>query len=71
MQPGAVDASAALAEAAAAMEGYSGRMLRKLPFLAHAKASGLQRGGVPSCQAFAVLLKAAAEAESADRALMK
>ena len=68
-------ASAALLAAATACEGFSGRMLRKLPFLAHASCAALRShgggGGVPSCEAFAALLEAAARREAQDRGRMQ
>jgi hypothetical protein len=67
---GNLDASAALAGAAEAANGFSGRMLRKLPFLAHAKASALHRGTPPSCLEFARLIRNAADNEARDRQLM-
>ncbi|EIE24011.1 AAA-domain-containing protein [Coccomyxa subellipsoidea C-169] len=65
------DASTALLEAAAACAGFSGRMLRKLPFLAHARGCSLSRGRTLSCQAFACQLRQASELEAHDRGLMK
>jgi hypothetical protein len=51
--------------AAAAAEGFSGRALRKLPFLAHASGPGLP--APCGCAEFLSALSAAAEAERADR----
>lgn len=65
------DASEALAGAAAACAGFSGRMLRKLPFLAHARGAMLRKGRPPSCLAFAYQLREASEHEAHDRGLMK
>lgn len=49
----------------AACEGFSGRSLRKLPFLAHATAEGLP---FPcSCLDFLEAMRAAAEREKAER----
>ena len=59
-------ASLALLEAARACEGFSGRMLRKLPFLAHAVHSSQCKA--PSCEQFAQQLKSAALLEATDRA---
>ena len=65
------DASTALVEAAAACAGFSGRMLRKLPFLAHARGCAMRKGRPLSCQAFACQLREASELEARDRGLMK
>ncbi|WIA29005.1 hypothetical protein OEZ86_011522 [Tetradesmus obliquus] len=57
--------SRALGQVVAACEGFSGRSLRKLPFLAHATADSLP---FPcSCFEFLAAMKAAAEKERADR----
>jgi hypothetical protein len=57
--------SRALGQVVAACEGFSGRSLRKLPFLAHATADSLP---CPcSCFHFLAAMKAAAEKERADR----
>lgn len=57
--------SRALGQVVAACEGFSGRSLRKLPFLTHATADSLP---FPcSCYDFLVAMKAAAERERADR----
>lgn len=64
-------ASTALAEAATACAGFSGRMLRKLPFLAHARGSAIRKGRPLSCRAFATQLRQASELEAHDRGLMK
>ena len=65
-----VDVSTALLAAARASEGFSGRMLRKLPFLAHASSCGRMHGLRSSCEAFACLLVAAAGSETQDRSCM-
>jgi hypothetical protein len=55
----------ALRRAAAEAEGFSGRALRKLPFLAHASGAGLP---VPcGCAQFLAALQGAAARERADR----
>ena len=57
--------SRALGQVVAACEGFSGRSLRKLPFLAHATAEGLP---LPcNCIEFLAAMKAAAEREKADK----
>ena len=58
--------SGALLSAAQACEGFSGRMLRKLPFLAHAGACAGMHAAKPSAEAFARLLEAAARSEARD-----
>jgi hypothetical protein len=65
-----VSASTALLAAAQACKGFSGRMLRKLPFLAHASSCGGMHAPRPSCEAFAGLLEAAARSEAQDRSCM-
>ena len=62
--------STALLAAVQACEGFSGRMLRKLPFLAHASSSGGLHAARPSCEAFARLLEEAARSEAKDRGRM-
>ena len=69
----AVEAGLALRAAAAACEGFSGRMLRKLPFLAHAASScagGARARAAMGCSEFAHALGAAARAEAHDRSLL-
>jgi hypothetical protein len=57
--------SLALWQVVAACDGFSGRSLRKLPFLAHATAESLP---VPcGCIAFLAAMQAAAEREKAER----
>lgn len=57
--------SRALWQVVAACEGFSGRSLRKLPFLSHATSEGLP---MPcSCYEFLTAMKAAAERERADK----
>ncbi len=72
-----MEAGLALRAAAAACEGFSGRLLRKLPFLAHAASApaggALARGAgcrVLGCTGFARALEAAARAEALDRRLL-
>ena len=62
--------SRALLAAAQACEGFSGRMLRKLPFLAHASSCAGLHAVRPSCEAFAHLLGGAARSEVQDRSRM-
>lgn len=64
--PGAAQALGRMLQAAAAeAEGFSGRALRKLPFLAHASGAALP---VPcGCAEFLAALRAAAAKERADR----
>lgn len=57
--------SRALGQVAAACDGFSGRSLRKLPFLAHATADNLSHPC--SCHEYLAAMKAAAERERADR----
>lgn len=64
----AEDVSAALVGVAAAAEGFSGRALRKLPFLAHAGSDFV--GGRCGAAQFARALAGAVELERADRAAL-
>lgn len=64
-KPSAAALSRALVQAAAACEGFSGRSLRKLPFLAHAMSESLPTPC--SCLQFIAALRAAASRESEDR----
>lgn len=57
-----------LLEVARAAEGFSGRTLRKLPFLAHAAEDFL--GGRCSCARYVNALLAAVQRERADRATL-
>lgn len=69
----AVEAGLALRAAAAACKGFSGRMLRKLPFLAHAAstcAGGACARASTGCADFAHALGAAARAEAHDRSFL-
>lgn len=64
-KPSAAALSKALVEAAAACEGFSGRSLRKLPFLAHAMSESLPTPC--SCLQFIQAMRQAACKESEDR----
>ncbi|CAK0750807.1 hypothetical protein CVIRNUC_002019 [Coccomyxa viridis] len=67
---GEMAAGRSLLRAAEACEGFSGRMLRKLPFLAHAGAAANRKSQELDCEAFAQRLTQAAQQETSDRGCM-
>jgi len=68
--PAPSDDGCTLEAVAAVAEGFSGRALRKLPFLAHARAGLQAAAGTIELRHFLRLMLGAALAERADRAVM-